>query len=258
MLGVAFVTLAPAIYAASEFTFQIPTGWVNLIEKLHDPNFIADKYPQTLLSEAVSGKYTVYAVDPKAVTAEGAFASFNVIEQKATGRVTDAMLRQTATEMSSEAAKVGATINVLETHLTKIGGVDVGVITSDMKTVDRSFRLLQYLIPGKTQSAIVTYGSLPESFDRYRPVFESAAMATTGAYDHSGINWSRTMLAGGIGGLIALILGVFNARNKTKTAPMVPARTMPGGASVVWDCPTCKRRVPLRMDQCRCGTPRPA
>ncbi|MGZ8833985.1 MAG: hypothetical protein ACXW19_12405 [Thermoanaerobaculia bacterium] len=255
MVGVAlFLALAPAIHAASEFTFQIPKGWVNL----RDPNVIANKIPQSVMQEAMSGKYVVYAVDLEAVTADGAAASFNAIEQPVTGRVTDAVLRQTATEMTSGAAKLGATISVTESHVAKLGGVDVGVMTSDMNTARGSMRLLQYLIPGKTHSAVLTYGSVPGTFDRYRPAFESAAMATTGAYDHSSINWMRAMLFGGLGGLIALILGAVNARKKPKVAPMVSTRTMPGGRSVVWDCPTCKRRVPLRMDQCRCGAPRPA
>jgi len=255
MVGVAlFLTLAPAIHAASEFTFRIPRGWVNLL----DPNFIANKIPQSVMQEAMSGQYAVYAVDPEAVTADGAAASFNAIEQPVTGRVTDAVLRQTATEMTSGAAKLGATINVTESHLAKLGGVDVGVMTSDMKTARGSMRLLQYVIPGKTHSAVLTYASVPETFDRYRPAFESAAMATTGAYDHSSINWTHAMLFGGLGGFIAVILGVINAGKKPKAAPMVSTRTVPGGTSVVWDCPTCKRRVPLRMDQCRCGAPRPA
>ena len=255
MVGVVmFLTLVPAIHAASEFTFQIPRGWVNLL----DPSFIADKIPQSLMQEATSGKYAVYAVDPEAVTPDGAAASFNAIEQPVTGRVTDAVLRQTATEMKSGAAKLGATINVTESHLVKLGGVDVGVMTSDMKMAQGSMRMVQYLIPGKTHSAVLTYGSVPETFDHYRPAFESAAMATTGAYDHSGINWKRAMLFGGVGGLIALILGVMNAGKKRRVAPMVSTRTMPGGTSAVWDCPRCKRRVPLRMDQCRCGAPKPA
>ncbi|MGZ8830483.1 MAG: hypothetical protein ACXW2Q_08910, partial [Thermoanaerobaculia bacterium] len=71
MVGVAlFLALAPAIHAASEFTFQIPKGWVNLL----DPNFIANKIPQSVMQEAMSGKYVVYAVDPEAVTADGADA----------------------------------------------------------------------------------------------------------------------------------------------------------------------------------------
>src|ERR1700680_2851784 len=89
MVGVALsLTLVSAVNAASEFTFQIPAGWVNLQARLQDPNFIADQYPQSVLGEAASGKYAVYAVDPKSVTADGATASFNAIEQPVTGRVT--------------------------------------------------------------------------------------------------------------------------------------------------------------------------
>ncbi|HEV7923237.1 MAG TPA: hypothetical protein VGR02_20840 [Thermoanaerobaculia bacterium] len=244
--------MVPAAFAASELTYQIPDGWIDLT----DPYASTDNIPPFVVQEARSGKYLHYAVDPRMVTAQGAQVSFNALEQAGSGRLTNATLHQTAAEMTSGVASSGFTMNVMEMKLQKLGGVDIGVITSIMETPRGNLQLVQYMIPGKTRIAVLTYGCPPAELDRYRPIFESSAMATTGAYNHAGLfDIKRIAMAGLLGGLAAAVIAVISvslSRNK-KTAPAPISPSTP----LLWDCPTCKRRVPMRIDACRCGAPRP-
>ena len=121
-------------------------------------------------------------------------------------------------------------------------------------------RLLQYLIPGRTSAGTLTYACAPEDFESYRPLFEASAMATRGAVAHprGGINWGRAMRSGVIGGFVGLVMAlVLAAKKKNATVP-APAGGVAPAAPAGWDCPSCKRRVPSRIAECRCGAPRPA
>jgi hypothetical protein len=160
---------------------------------------------------------------------------------------------------------MGATVNLEETKVTKLNDVDIGFVNSSVNTRHGSLRMLQYMIPGKTKLAVLTYVCPLEDSDHYRPIFESSAMATTGAYDNSGFasglssgfnsgfSWKRMWVSGALAAVLAVIVVMINAsRNKPRTAPVHTAAT-----PTVWDCPNCKRRVPMRVTQCRCGTPQP-
>lgn len=240
-----------AAYAANGFTYRIPDGWIDVT----DPSSSTENIPSFVVQEARSGKYVHYAVDPRMVTAQGAQVSFNALEQKGSGRITTAGLHQTAAEMTQGVATSGFTMNVMDMKIQKLKGVDIGVITSVMETPRGNLQLVQYMIPGKTHLAVLTYGCPPDQLDHYRPIFESAAMATTGAYDHNLFNVKAIVLAtivGGVGAAVIALIAV--AAGKKKPAPARIASSGP----ILWDCATCKRRVPMRMDACRCGAPRPA
>lgn len=240
-----------AVYAANGFTYRIPDGWIDVT----DPSSSTENIPSFVVREARSGKYARYAIDPSMVTGQGALVSFNALEQKGSGRITTAGLHQTAAEMTQSVASSGLTMNVMDTKIEKLKGVDIGVITSMMKTPRGNLQLVQYMIPGKTHLAVLTYGCPPDQLDRYRPVFESAAMATTGAYDHNLFNVKAIVGATILGGLGAAVIALIAiAAGKKKAAPARIASSGP----ILWDCATCKRRVPMRMDACRCGAPRPA
>ena len=247
--------------AASEFQYKIPDGWADVMS----PTFIADNVPQTVMSNAASGKFALFAVDPKRATRQSAPVSLNVVEMGSTGTVTLAVVRQGALEMQQHLSGTGTTVNLEEMKVIKLNDVDIGVVNSSVVTARGSLRMLQYMIPGKTKLAVMTYVCPLEDSDHYRPIFESSAMATTGAYDHSGIgsafssgfnrgfSWKRAWVSGALAAVLAVIVVMVNAsRSKPKTAP-VQSASMP----TVWDCPNCKRRVPIRVTQCRCGTPQP-
>jgi hypothetical protein len=248
-----------SVRADSEFHYKIPDGWTNVMS----PGFIPDNVPTTVVANAASGKYALFAIDPTRASRQSAPVSFNVVEMAATGTVTLAVVRQGAGEMSQKLSGMGATVNLEEVKVTKLNDVDIGVVNSSVNIRRGSLRMLQYMIPGKTKLAVLTYVCPLEDSDHYRPIFESSAMATTGAYDHSGFgsafntgfnrgfSWKRMWVSGALAAVLAVIVVMVNgSRNKPRAAPVQTAPT-------VWDCPSCKRRVPIRVTQCRCGTPQP-
>jgi hypothetical protein len=245
------LSLVPAAWAAGDFTYKIPDGWINVT----DPAAPTDDIPQFVVQEGRSGKYALYAVDPRMTSAQGSLVSFNVIEQAGSGRVTEPMLRATAAEMTRGVANSGLTMEVQDMKLAKLGGADIGVITSIMGTRRGSLQLVQYMIPGKSRAAVLTYGCPPGEIDRYRPIFESSAMATTGVYDHGGFKFKNIVMFGVLAAIVAVVIGVVATPSSKKKAPQAYAAN---AAPIMWDCATCKRRVPMRMDACRCGAPRPA
>ncbi|HKO58716.1 MAG TPA: hypothetical protein VJ276_22815 [Thermoanaerobaculia bacterium] len=251
VLAVLCLILASAAHGASEFTYEIPDGWINVTDRGAPTVDI----PDFVVREGRSGKYVLYAVDPRMTSAQGSLVSFNAIEQAGSGRVTQAMVDATAAEMTRGVARSGFTMNVKETKVAKLRGTDIGVVTSVMETPRGALQLVQYMIPGKTSAAVLTYGCPPAEIDRYRPIFESSAMATTGVYDHGGFNFKSIGLAGVLGAIVAVVIGVVATSNKKKPAQVAYAAP---AAPMVWDCPTCKRRVPMRLDECRCGAARPA
>ena len=241
-------------YAESDFHYKIPDGWVNLAT----PGSVADNVPAAVKTEAASGKYAVYAGDPERMSRQSVPVSFNVVEMPSTGRVTEAVLTQGAAQMRDQLSRTGAKVEILETKVIKLDGVDIGVVGSTMETQRGSLRLLQYMIPGKTHLAVLTYGCPPADFAHYQPIFESSAMATTGAFDHSafdlGYKFGRIWVFGAFGAVVAVIITLVNA-GKAKNKAMIPVQP---STPIVWDCPNCKRRVPMRLTECRCGTLRPA
>ncbi len=242
----------PAAHAANGFTYRIPDGWIDLADR----TTATEGIPPFVVQEARSGKYVHYAVDPRMVTAQGAPVSFNVLEQRGTGRINNATLVQTAAEMTEGVAHSGVTMNVMDKRLQQLGGVDIGVITSIMETPRGNLQLVQYMIPGKTHVAVLTYGCPPDQLQRYRPIFESSAMATNGAYQARLFDFKRLLFIVVLGGLAAgllAIIGMGIGKKKPAVAPR-PISSTP----IMWECATCKRRVPMRLDACRCGAARPA
>lgn len=244
---------ASAARAANEFHYKIPDGWADVMS----PNFVADNVPQTVMSEAAKGKYALYALDPARATRESVPVSFNVVEGSSTGKVTLGAVRQGAVEMSQQLGAMGATVNLEEMKVIQLDGIDIGFVSSSVETPRGSMRMLQYMIPGRTKVAVLTYVCPLQDFEHYKPIFESSAMATTGAYDHSGLAgglaFKRIWGFGALGAIIAVIVTLIGTRKKPAAAVQAPTTTAPAA----WDCPNCKRRVPIRVMQCRCGTPQP-
>ncbi|MDQ6800965.1 MAG: hypothetical protein M3041_09030 [Acidobacteriota bacterium] len=250
LLLVAFPALSSG--AKSEFHYKIPDGWADVLS----PSFVADYVPQSLMTEAASGNFAVYAVDPQRATRESAPVWFTVVEVAPTAKLTDEGVRQAAAVMARHYRRVGMTVNFEEIKVVKLNNVDIGFFQSFAKTPRGPARMLQYMIPGRTKIAMLTYACPPEDYDRYRPLFESSAMATTGAYDHSGLTaadtWKRIRIFGTLAAIVAVIVTLMRASKNRPTALRTPS------TPTAWDCPNCKRRVPIRVTQCRCGTPQPA
>src|SRR5438552_4483275 len=177
-LRVLLLLVVPALTAHADdaLHYRIPDGWADVMS----PTFIADNVPQTVITNAASGKYALFAIDPKRATRQSAPVSLNVVEMASTGMVTLAVVRQGAEEMSQKLSGMGAAVNLEEIKVMKLNDVDIGFVNSSVEIRRGSMRMLQYMIPGKTKLAVLTYVCPQEDSDHYRPIFESSAMATTG------------------------------------------------------------------------------
>lgn len=253
MVFVVLAAVASGPAVGDPLRYRIPPGWVDLADSATD----VSAYPANAVHEARSGKYRLYAIDPASATPQGAAASMNVLELDMSGAVTNEVLRRASQEAFERARALGFDMMVLDMRLAKLGDVDIGILDSTLGNAAGKVRLVQYFIPGKPKSAVLTYGCTPSELDRYRPLFEASAMATTGAYASTGFNTERLMKGALRGAIIGAIIGAMSwvliAKSRSKPSPAAT----PPAAPVTWECPTCRRRVPLRIGQCRCGTQRP-
>lgn len=177
-----------ALVLAAAFHYTLPPGWIDLA----DPAVDASSFPMNAVEEARSGKYRIYAIDPDNLTDRGAGAIFNVIENPQTAAITKPVLESSMKVAESLARARGYTWTTLHTDIGKIGDVDVGIAESTLGNELGTLHLMQYFVPGRDGSAMLTYGCRPEQFDDYRSIFTTSAMATTGAYSRT-TNWSRLL-----------------------------------------------------------------
>jgi hypothetical protein len=273
------IGLAAQAHAASEFQYSIPPGWRDLKLALSPANGNRDvnDIPQQLLVDTMSGRFAAVAVDPNGTTYQKAGATFNAIEANTTGRMTVEALNRAGADLISQLAAAGFTATLLEARVVKMNGVNVGMTTVDIETEKETRRLLQYLITGKKTMAVLSFAAPKADFDRYLPAFEASARATKGGYNYGSWDWERTFVAGGLGALIfgasAFVMGYVRKRRDAEAAvdagdggePVAAAPARAAGASPLkkaskytWTCPGCGNPVPSRLDQCRCGTGKPA
>jgi hypothetical protein len=253
ILAALWACVTSTALAAEDFHFSIPSGW----QTVAGENIDAHDVPPAVSQEAMSGKYVLYAVDPRGETQDTVGATFAVVEVPSIGRITHALLEEYSAGMKDQ-HPAGVHIFVEAPQLVTLGGVDVGMFTGLVARPDGALRMMQYVVPGRTHTAILTYLCPVGSFDRYRPVFESSAMATLGAYDHGRI-WRTTFLMGGLFAATGGLLSLVKHRQRSKVpsrlgaSATVNAPTTPG-----WECAACGRRAPARLSQCRCGAERSA
>jgi hypothetical protein len=253
----AVLLAAPALGAAEPLRYHLSPGWVDLA----DPATAAASYPANAVNEARSGKYRIYAIEPETAIPQGAAALMNVLELDTRGRITQEVMRHGAEEAFNNARALHYDMIVLDTRLARLGDVDIGIMDSTLGSPAGTMRLRQYFVPGTPKSAVITYGCAPSQFEHYRPLFETSAMATTGAYAAAGFDWQQAMGGALKGAILGALIGAaaFAVRKKTKSRTAA-ATTVPAGTAapaVTWACPVCHRRVPLRIAECRCGASRP-
>lgn len=259
LASAAAISLVASTLGADEpLRYQMPPGWVDLA----DPATTTAGYPANTVREARSGKYRIYAIEPETATPQGAMALMNVMELSTHGRVTQEVVRRAAQEAFESARSMHYDLVVLDTRLDRLGDVDIGVVDSTLGSAAGTMRLRQYFVPGSPKSAVITYGCAPSQFDHYRPLFETSAMATTGAHVRGSFDWQSAMGGALKGAIIGALIGgvAFAVRKKTKAGSPAAAAVAPTPTSpaVTWECPTCHRRVPMRIAECRCGTARPS
>jgi hypothetical protein len=109
-------------------------------------------------------------------------------------------------------------------------------------------------VTSKNHTAVLTYASPLEAMEVYRPKFEASARATTGLVAPSAIPWRRIAMIV----LMSVVASVWIAMEWSKRSQQKASIPPPAHSAAMWDCPSCKRRVPLRVDTCRCGAAKPA
>jgi hypothetical protein len=263
--------------SAGEFEYSIPAGWIDLRAAItYAGSRDTSNIPQRLLQDAGGGQYAVAAADPNGSTKDKAGATFNAVEMPGAGRVTIEVVKKGVDELVGQLEAAGLRVSVIDATLTKLNGVNVGMTTIDVDTPRGTRTLRQYLITGRKNMTVLSYGAPKAEFDRYLPVFEASARATKGGYEAGWFNWKRILVNAGIGalffGMVGFVMGYVRKRRDAaeqgETAgDAQPAASKPGTRSAppakktsryVWACPGCGNPVPARLDQCRCGTARPA
>jgi hypothetical protein len=279
LAGIFLAILATQAIAASEFQYSIPPGWRDLHAAIAPgaDDHLTDDIPQALMRDAANRQFAVVAVDPAGTTYQRAGATFNAKEAQTTGKLTPEAMTKGATDLVAQFEKAGLPATLVEAKLAKLNGVNVGVITIDVESTWGNRRLLQYLITGHKSLTVLSFAAPKADFDRYLPVFEASARATKGGYNYGSFNWDSVFVSGGIGGLVAVVAGsiiaYFRKRRDaeaasvaeddgpaiataTTRAPAAPA--LKKSSKYTWACPSCGNPVPSRLDQCRCGAPKPA
>jgi hypothetical protein len=258
---------------AGEFQYSIPAGWRDVLKSSQDASGI----PQRMLTEAATGRFAVYAVDPSNTTPDKPGSTFNAVETPGpVGRITDMGLDSYSAELVAQIRAAGLKAGLVDVNVVSMNGVDVGMVTIDTDTEDGgNRRLLQFLFSGKKSGTVLTYAAPKDQFAQYLPVFRASARATQGGYAASSFNWRQTLAVGAFAAFVGLVIALlrkFLAGTKGGEAleeaikaatgrPATPAAPAPLPAkkvSYVWTCPGCGKPVPLRIDQCRCGTAKPA
>jgi hypothetical protein len=190
--------------ASTAFRFQIPDGFRDLSPGLPDASFAG--LPDAIVSEARSGKYVAFGMDLR----EEDFAS----EHKAMLPVEYSKL-------------LGGPVVVVEHGIASLGGIPVVRAVYDVQNPDLPMRQMQYMIPGGNDEwAILTYTATPQTFDRYRPIFEASAAATQGAQEAKLFDFGRVGMGALYGAGIGLVVGVIAqlAKKRKKLAKPAPRR----------------------------------
>jgi hypothetical protein len=269
-LGIA----APA-YAASEFQYSIPPGWKDVRAAIRpgpgDKNI--DNIPQRVVNDAGDARFAAFAIEPASTTYQKAGAMFNAVEVPSAGRITAKAMNEYGPGLMAKFKEAGVEASLVEANVIKMNGVNVGAVTFDADDGKETRTLVQYIIPGRKTSAVLSYSSPRPDFSKYLPVFEASARATKGGVEPGWWNWRQTLAVGAVCGLLG---GIFTwLRNRREggsddepamgnlatmaSATVKPAATAQKKTSkYTWDCPGCGKPVPLRLDQCRCGTAKPA
>jgi hypothetical protein len=258
---------------AGEFKYSIPPGWRDLLMTMGSQDTSA--IPREAVADAASGTFAVYAFDPANTTEKRIGASFNAVEAPTTGRLTEAAMESYAVDMAKQMRAAGLTAGYVDSGVISMNGAEVGRVTLDVESEQGgSRRLVQYLITGKKSSAALTYAAPKDEFARYVPVFNASVRATTGGYTAGGFNWRQTIAVGVFAGICGLLVAFVKGRAAKRDAAVAasaddgqavaaapvkaPAAPQAKPKSYVWTCPGCGKPVPLRIDQCRCGTAKPA
>jgi len=198
---VTFLAAAALAALASDFKYQVPTGFRELRTATRPGDADESNVPAKLLREARNPNYILVAVDPLTTTRNSAGATFNVVEMKSTGHMTLDLATKTAHAL---AASLNATL--IDVNVVPINGVDSAMTTLEVNDGRGMIRMRQYVFPGPNGAAVLTYSAPRDDFEKYEYFFTASAKATTGVGEPPGPKWSwkEFFLSGLAGGLLGI------------------------------------------------------
>ena len=195
----------PAQAADVPVTFQIPEGWVDLSPGAPETNFAG--FPPPLVKEAKSGKYAAMAFDVAHATPEFA-TNVNAIVMDGPASLDQESLAAFVKDFSDGSQGKGLKATVTESALREVGGVTWAVVVRQSISGRLKVRQMTWLIPAGKRHAVITYSAADDRFEEYRPVFEKAALATTGSAPAPRMNWSSIALWSLAGAVVAVLIGL--------------------------------------------------
>lgn len=163
----------------AEWHFAIPDGWVDVSPGAEIPPNV----PEELAILAQSGIFHTYAIDLGSARNDGFAENLNAIVQERPLVVDSDSLEQWLASIPGQAAREvqGARVTFVEQSIGSIAGLPALRVVFDLQSPGLEMRSLQYLIPGGSTTAQLTYSASPVEFASFLPVFEAAAQRTEGA-----------------------------------------------------------------------------
>lgn len=195
------------------FEFTIPEGWTDLSPGAPESNF--EGLDPAAVAAARGDGAAMVAVD-LAGAGDGFAENVNARIVDCPGPFDEDLLGQLARAIVSPdnaPSFGGLTATLVESRIVAVGGATGAWILFDISRADGfRVRTAQYHIPGGTTCAILSYSTTPAAYATYAPIFEAAALATTGAADPpSRFSCARYLGAGLRGGVIGGIIGALSA-----------------------------------------------
>ena len=236
------VTWTPARAANAEpFAFTPPPAWTDLLTST------STAIPMERLLAIRSGSFAAFYVDlqPMFALKPGAMGdSFNAIVTDEVVLIDDDFLNRyedeirnggsrswfTALDVGGPAApptsvriKTGSPpltvppdLVVLEKAVYTVSATKVARFVLGFTTSGAQLRSLQYVMPGETKTAILTYTTSADRFDGVLDTFEASAQATTGLQNPASWRtyplWARWGFLGACGGLLVGMLSLLKRR----------------------------------------------
>lgn len=263
-------TLATTAFAG-EFTYTIPEGWRDLKKAARDGRLADSGLPAAIQRDVLDDRFVAYAVDEDSIGASGAGALFNAVEVPSAGVLSLEQVQNVSRDLVRQLQANGRSVQAGVTRTDQWGDVLVGVVTVDVHAQEGRRRFLQYLVPGKSSGALLTYTAPVASFDSYERAFDASARATKGAY--AAAKWPSNKIFIVVAFLFPLIGGVVIVKTLARRSStsfggdvLEPPKAQPAEAEAprkpiaskyVWQCEACGKPVPMRLEQCRCGGRKP-
>lgn len=125
-----------------------------------------------MVQEARRGTYLAYGVEPNAIAGRGPRALLTVVALPPEARLTAAAVRTIAAAASHASVAKRRHMRIIEARVVQIGNREVGLVeAASHNAAGVDVRTVQYLVPGRVRSLLVTVASAGDAVERYRSTF---------------------------------------------------------------------------------------